>query len=63
MKRTIKTTPLWDLPIAMRWRHILDEDWTIEHWGSDAEAEARREARYGEFASAASLFAALQPAS
>ena len=26
-------------------------------------AEARREARYGEFASAASLFAALQPAS
>ncbi|MFN3320727.1 MAG: ATP12 family chaperone protein [Allorhizobium sp.] len=41
----------------------LDEDWTIEHWGSDAEAEARREARYGEFASAASLFAALQSAS
>lgn len=41
----------------------LDEDWTIERWGSDAEAEARREARYGEFASAASLFAALQPAS
>ena len=28
MKRTIKTTPLWDLPIAQRWRHILEEDWT-----------------------------------
>lgn len=41
----------------------LDEDWTIEHWGADAEAEARRDARYGEFASAASLFAALQSAS
>lgn len=37
----------------------LDEDWTIEHWGSDEEAEARREARYGEIAAAASLFAAL----
>jgi chaperone required for assembly of F1-ATPase len=38
----------------------LDEDWTIEHWGSDAEAEARREARYGEYASAAALFHAIQ---
>ena len=41
----------------------LDEDWTIEHWGTDAEAEARREARYGEYASAAALFQALQPQS
>lgn len=40
----------------------LDEDWTIEHWGSDAEAEARREARYGEYASAAALFQAVQSA-
>lgn len=38
----------------------LDEDWTIEHWGSDAEAEARREGRYGEYASAAALFQAVQ---
>jgi chaperone required for assembly of F1-ATPase len=41
----------------------LDEDWTIEHWGTDLEAEARREARYGEYASAAALFQALQPQS
>ncbi len=41
----------------------LDEDWTIEHWGSDAEAEARRDARYGEYASAAALFHAIQPQS
>jgi hypothetical protein len=26
LKRGIKTTPLWDLPIAPRWRQILDED-------------------------------------
>lgn len=38
----------------------LDEDWTIEHWGTDAEAQARRESRYREFAAAASLFVALQ---
>lgn len=38
----------------------LDEDWTVEHWGSDAEAEARREARYREFAAAASLYQALK---
>lgn len=41
----------------------IDEDWAIEHWGTDAEAEARREARYGEYASAAALFQALQPQS
>ncbi|MDQ0421067.1 chaperone required for assembly of F1-ATPase [Peteryoungia aggregata LMG 23059] len=40
----------------------LDEDWTLEHWGTDTEAEARREARYAECASAASLFAALHSA-
>jgi chaperone required for assembly of F1-ATPase len=38
----------------------LDEDWTIEHWGTDAEAEARRDARYGEYASAVALFHAVQ---
>ncbi len=43
---------VWDLA-------HLDEDWTIEHWGSDDEAEARRAARYSEIAAAASLFAAL----
>lgn len=39
----------------------LDEDWTIEHWGTDVEAEARREARYREFAAAASLYQAVMP--
>ncbi|CAH0341037.1 ATP12 family protein [Rhizobium sp. CECT 9324] len=43
---------VWDLA-------HLDEDWTIEHWGSDEEADARRAARYSEIAAAASLFAAL----
>jgi hypothetical protein len=28
LKRNIKTTTLWDLPIAPRWRDILNEDWT-----------------------------------
>jgi hypothetical protein len=28
LKRTINSTPLWDLPIAPRWRQILEEDWT-----------------------------------
>jgi hypothetical protein len=28
LKRDIKSTPLWDLPIAQRWRQILEEDWT-----------------------------------
>lgn len=41
----------------------IDEDWTVEHWGTDAEAEARRAARYAEYASAAALFQALQPQS
>ena len=26
LKRNIMTTPLWDLPIATRWRQILEED-------------------------------------
>lgn len=30
----------------------LDEDWTIEHWGEDAEATARRTARWTEFEAA-----------
>lgn len=41
----------------------IDEDWAVEHWGTDAEAEARRDARYAEYASAAALFQALQPQS
>ena len=28
LKRSIKTIPLWDLPMAPRWRLILNEDWT-----------------------------------
>jgi chaperone required for assembly of F1-ATPase len=34
----------------------LDEDWTIEHWGSDAEAEARRALRKAEFLTAVEVF-------
>ena len=28
LNRSIKTTPLWDLTIAPKWRLILKEDWT-----------------------------------
>lgn len=38
----------------------LDEDWTIEHWGSDAEAERRRAARFEEFRAAVDVFSALR---
>jgi chaperone required for assembly of F1-ATPase len=38
----------------------LDEDWTIEHWGSDEEAEKRRCARFDEFRAAADVFSALR---
>ncbi|AGS22026.1 ATP12 family chaperone protein [Rhizobium etli] len=37
----------------------LDEDWTIEHWGRDEEAEERRAKRYAEFKAAADVFFAL----
>ena len=39
-----------------------DEDWNIEQWGSDAEAEARRAARWIEMKAAGDLFRALKPA-
>lgn len=41
----------------------LDEDWTDEHWGTDAEAQARREKRFEEMVAATALFAALRQAS
>jgi chaperone required for assembly of F1-ATPase len=50
----------FDLDTVWTLAHV-DEDWTSEHWGSDEEAEARREARYAEYAAAAALFAALDP--
>ncbi len=34
----------------------LDEDWTIEHWGSDEEAEQRRAQRFEEFKAAVNVF-------
>ncbi|RUM25500.1 ATPase [Rhizobium vallis] len=37
----------------------LDEDWTIEHWGRDEEAEERRAARFAEFKAATEVFFAL----
>lgn len=37
----------------------LDEDWTIEHWGSDEEAEERRAKRFVEFKAAAGVFFSL----
>ena len=40
---------------AWRAAHI-DEDFQAERWGADAEAMARREARWREFEAAASVF-------
>ncbi|MGE6740092.1 ATP12 family chaperone protein [Allorhizobium pseudoryzae] len=39
----------------------LDEDWTIEHWGTDLEAEARRQKRLIELQAAVAVFSALRP--
>lgn len=38
----------------------LEEDWTSEHWGEDAEAQNRREKRHEEFQAAVAVFAALR---
>lgn len=40
----------------------LEEDWTSEHWGEDAEAQNRREKRHAEFQAAVAVFEALKPA-
>jgi len=39
----------------------LDEDWTNEHWGADAEAEHRRARRFEEMQAAAAVFLSLRP--
>lgn len=38
----------------------VDEDWTISFWGEDAEAQARRSARWREMQAAAALLSALR---
>jgi len=38
----------------------LDEDWNIELWGTDAEAEARRASRFADMRTAAEVLAALK---
>jgi chaperone required for assembly of F1-ATPase len=38
----------------------LDEDWTIEHWGSDEEADQRRALRFADFNAATRAFLALK---
>ncbi|QFY60193.1 ATPase [Rhizobium grahamii] len=38
----------------------LDEDWTIEHWGQDEEAEQRRAQRFEDFKAATDVFLALR---
>lgn len=39
----------------------LDEDWTEEHWGADAEAAQRRSRRYEDLQAACSTFGSLRP--
>lgn len=42
------------------WRAAhIDEDWTIEHWGEDEEASARRQSRRRDFDAALALLKAL----
>lgn len=49
------------LPLDEAWSLAhLDEDWTIERWGSDEEAEQRRAKRFEEFQAAADVFSALR---
>ncbi|NRP85736.1 hypothetical protein GFPCMMHI_01637 [Ensifer adhaerens] len=49
------------LPLADVWSLAhLDEDWTIEHWGSDEEAAHRRAQRFEEFQAATDVFSALR---
>ncbi|HEX5932010.1 MAG TPA: ATPase, partial [Methyloceanibacter sp.] len=38
-----------------------DEDWQISQWGEDAEAAARRAARWRDFAAAAQVLTLLKP--
>lgn len=38
----------------------LEEDWTIEHWGSDSDAEVRRAKRFQELQAAVAVFASLR---
>jgi len=47
-----------DADIAWSAAHV-DEDWTIEHWGEDAEATARRASRRSDFDAAVALARAL----
>ena len=46
-----------ELSVDDTWRLAhLEEDWAIEHWGSDAEAEHRRANRFEEMQAAAAVF-------
>ena len=47
-----------DADTAWHLSHV-DEDWTTEHWGEDAEATARRAAKTIELQAAAAVFRAL----
>jgi chaperone required for assembly of F1-ATPase len=49
-----------DVDAAWLAAHV-DEDWQIAHWGQDAEATARRNARYRDMLAAARLVDALGP--
>ncbi|WP_279090767.1 ATP12 family chaperone protein [Bartonella apis] len=47
------------LPEAWKLAH-LDEDWTIEHWGEDAEAKEKRAYHQAEYEAAAATIAAIE---
>lgn len=55
----ISVTAGW-LNVSDAWAAAhLDEDWTIEFWGEDLEAQARRAKRWLEFEAAAKVIAAM----
>jgi chaperone required for assembly of F1-ATPase len=52
-----------DLPVSSAWAAAhVDEDWNIAQWGEDAEAAARRKARWAEMSAADRTITALEQA-
>ncbi|MGL4404770.1 MAG: ATP12 family chaperone protein [Notoacmeibacter sp.] len=56
----LSTVEVWLSPNEAWSAAHLDEDWTIEFWGEDLEAQARRAKRLIEFEAAAKVIAAMR---
>lgn len=68
---TLTGSSLISLAVAEGWLDVqtawtaahVDEDWNIEQWGADTEAEARRAARFRDMRAASNLLSAVSEAS